>query len=68
MKRRKDLRRPRTTGERREACGAEADRDEGVPRVRTRFRPTSYSDIVVAALYDRTRRIPPHLRRTPRLS
>ena len=63
MRRRIILRRPRTTAERRAACAAEADRDEGAPGLRRRERPTAWDDLVVAALYDRSRRLPRHLRR-----
>lgn len=63
MTRRYILRRPRTTTERRAACAAEADRDEGAPGLRRRSRPTAWDDQVIAALYDRSRDVPPHLRR-----
>lgn len=60
-RRNRTLRRPRTTVERRAASAADADRDESEPGLRTRERPTAWDDQVIAALYDRTRNLPPFL-------
>lgn len=60
---RRRLRRPRTTSERRAACGARYDaRDGETPPLRCRPRPSARDDLHIAALKDRSRRIPPHLR------
>jgi hypothetical protein len=56
------LRRPRTTAERRAACAADADRDEGAPGLRRRERPTAWDDKLISAIHDRTRDVPAHLR------
>ena len=61
MTRRLILRRPRTTAERRAACAAEADRDEGAPGLRRRRRPTAWDDLLISALHDRSRDVPEHL-------
>ena len=63
MTRRLIMRRPRTTAERRAACAAAADRDEGAPGLRRRERPTAWDDRLISALSDRSRDVPPHLRR-----
>jgi hypothetical protein len=57
------LRRPRTTPELRAASAAEADREDGVPGLRPRPRPTAWDDQLISALADRSRDLPPHLRR-----
>ena len=62
MTRRHRLRRPRTTGERRAAAGARCDaRDGETPPLRCRPRPDARDDQPIAALRDRSRRLPPHL-------
>jgi hypothetical protein len=66
MTRRHILRRPRTTPERRAACAADADRGEGGPPLRRRWRPSAYDDQPVAAVHDKSRRVPEHLRREGR--
>jgi hypothetical protein len=60
---RRVLRRPRTTPEIRAASAAEADREDGVPGLRPRPRPTAWDDQLISALTDRSRDLPPHLRR-----
>jgi len=56
------LRRPRTTAERRAACGARCDsRDGETPPLRCRPRPSAWDDQPIAAIKDRSRRLPPHL-------
>ena len=57
------MRRPKTTAEHRARVAADADRAEGVPAVRRRPLPTSHDDLLISALYDRSRRLPAHLRR-----
>lgn len=62
-RRRYRLRRPRTTSERRAAAGARCDaRDGETPPLRSRPRPSAWDDQPIAALRDRSRRLPRHLR------
>lgn len=57
------LRRPRTTAERRAFVGARLDaRDGETPPLRCRPRPCARDDLHIAALRDRSRRLPRHLR------
>lgn len=56
------MRRPRTTAEHRARVADDADRADDVPGVRRRPLPTAHDDLLIAALADRSRRIPTHLR------